>query len=82
MSFKPYKMDFVKGKEEYMKNKIFSWGKKGNGGNLWETKRGKMKVSFEVEGREKWLLQQSFLNEISRISEFEIETTVKIELMA
>ena len=40
---------------------------------------GKMKVSFEVEGREKWLWQQSFLYGINKISEFEMEITVKIE---
>ena len=43
-----------------------------------EKKGRKMKVSFEVEGREKWILQQSFLYGISRISEFEMEIVVKI----
>ena len=49
-----------------------------NRGNSWGIKGLKMKVSFEVEGMEKRILQQSFLNEISRISEFKMETTVKV----
>lgn len=58
----------MKGKLKYMEN----------GGILWGNKGVKMKVSFEVEGGEKWILQQSFLYEINKFLEFKMETTVKI----
>ena len=39
----------------------------------------KMRLVLEVEGGGKWSLEQYFLNEISRISEFfKMETLVKI----
>ena len=58
----------MKGKWRKMENRGISWGIKGV----------KMKVSFEVEGGEKWILRQYFLNEINRISKFKMGTAVKI----
>ena len=76
MSFKPYKMDFMKGRRECIKNRGIYWSK---GDKKWRLmmkgKRSKM--------REKWgFLQQSFLHEISIISEFKRETAVKIKQKA
>ena len=55
-----------------MKNWGISWGNKGV----------KMKVSFEVEGGENGFCSNIFSYGISRISEFKMETTVKIETRA